>query len=62
MLSYFDFTGEALDCTPIEISWDEPMTLQQAIVCATDILENFIGGHIDIWYAETGEFACEVEV
>lgn len=60
--SYFYFTGEDVDGNLIEISWGEPMTNLCAEFKAKAILRECGGGHIDAWYAETDEFAFNVEV
>lgn len=60
--SYFDFTGEDINGNSIEISWGEPMTDLYAEFKAKAILRECGGGHIDAWYAETDEFAFDVEV
>lgn len=60
--SYFYFTGEDVDDNLIEISWGEPMTNLCAEFKAKAILRECGGGHIDAWYAETDEFAFDVEV
>jgi hypothetical protein len=62
ILSYFDFTGEDIDGNYIEDSFCEPMTLLRAEFEVKRILRGCGGGHIDVWYAETGEFAFDVEV
>lgn len=60
--SYFYFTGEDVDGNLIEISWGEPMTNLCAEFKTKAILRECGGGHIDAWYAETDEFAFDVEV
>lgn len=60
--SYFYFTGEDVDGNLIEISWGKPMTNLYAEFKAKEILRECGGGHIDAWYAETDEFAFDVEV
>lgn len=60
--SYFYFTGEDIDSNLIEISWGKPMTNLCAEFKAKAILRECGGGHIDAWYAETDEFAFDVEV
>lgn len=62
ILSYFDVTGESADGDVIELSWLNPMTLLHAEFAAKKLLRAFNGGHLDVWYAETGEFAFDVEL
>lgn len=62
ILSYFDFTGESVGGEYLEFSFDKPMTQLHAEFAAKDMLREFGGGHLDAWFAETGEFAFDVEV
>lgn len=39
-----------------------PFTLEGAEVWARLILEDLGGGHVDVFYSETDEFAFDVEV
>lgn len=60
--SYFDMTGETIEGEIIEVSFDKPMTLLRAEFEAKKLLRELGGGHLDIWYAETGEFAIDIEI
>lgn len=60
-LSYYDFTGENIDGEYIEFSTINAVTEEEAKNLARLELKYVDGGHIDAWYAETGEFAFEVE-
>ena len=62
ILSYYDFTGENVDGEYIEFSTAKAMTEEEAKDIAYFELKCAGGGHIDAWYAETGEFAFDVEV
>jgi hypothetical protein len=62
ILSYYDFTGENIDGEYIEVSTLEAVTEEEAKNIARLELKYEGGGHIDAWYAETGEFAFDVEV
>ena len=61
VLSYYDFTGENIDGEYIEYH-SGPLTDKEAKDFAKFCLEVEDGGHIDAWYAETGEFAFDVEI
>lgn len=60
--SYFYFTGENIDGDILDVSLAYPMTTQQAKIEAEKELKENGGGHIDVWYSETDEFAFDVEV
>lgn len=62
ILSYFDVTGETVDGEIIELSWANPMTQLHAEFAAKELLRDLGGGHLDVWFAETGEFAFDVEI
>lgn len=62
ILSYYDFTGENIDGEYIEFSTLEAVTEEEAKNIAVRELKYVDGGHIDAWYAETGELAFEIEV
>lgn len=62
VLSYYDFTGENIDGEYIEFSTTEAVTEGEAKDIARRELKYADGGHIDAWYAETGEFAFDVEI
>lgn len=61
ILSYFYFTGETCDGDYLEFSFETPMTQSHAEKVAKKILQES-GGHLDAWFAETDEFAFDVEV
>lgn len=62
ILSYFDFTGEDVEGNYIEGSFSEPMTTLRAEFEIKRILRECGGGHVDVWYAETEEFAFAFDV
>lgn len=62
ILSYYNFTGENIDGEYIEFSTAKAVTEEEAKDIARLELKYEDGGHLDAWYAETGEFAFEVEV
>ena len=62
ILSYYDFTGENVDGEYIEFDTTKAITEEEAKNIARFMLICAGGGHIDAWYAETGEFAFDVEV
>ena len=61
ILSYYDFTGETIDGEYIDFSTTNAITEEEAKNFARLELKRVEGGHIDAWYAETGEFAFDVE-
>lgn len=62
ILNYYDFTGENVDGDYIEFSTAKAMTEEEAKDIARFEVECAGGGHIDAWYAETGELAFDIEV
>lgn len=62
ILSYYYFTGEDVDGEYIEFSTTEAVTEGEAKDIARRELKYVDGGHIDAFYAETDEFAFDVEV
>ena len=62
VLSYYYFTGENIDGEYIEFSTTEAVTEGEAKDIARRELKYVDGGHIDAFYAETDEFAFNVEV
>lgn len=62
ILSYYYFTGETIDGDEIHFETFEPVTEKFAKEWAEKELKCLSGGHIDAWYAETDDFAFDVEV
>jgi len=62
ILSYYDFTGENVEGEYFEFSTSKAVTEEEATDIAHSELEYAGGGHIDAWYAETGELAFYIEV
>lgn len=60
--SYFYFTGEDIDGNTLFHETEKPITLLHAEFEAKKLLREVGGGHIDMWYSETDEFAGDVEV
>ena len=61
--SYYYFTGETVDGDEIYFETTEAVTEEFAREWAEKELNYFqCGGHIDVWYSETDEFAFDVEV
>jgi len=58
---YYYFTGETLDGDLISFESMEPITEEFAKWKAYDAIRPY-GGHIDAFYAETDDFAFDVEV
>ena len=62
ILSYYYFTGENIDGDFIEFDTVRAMTDKDAKAFAEGELVEIGGGHIDAFYAETDEFAFNVEI
>ena len=62
ILSYYYFTGETVDGDEIYFETFKAITDEEAQNLATADLAEVGGGHIDAFYAETDEFAFDVEV
>ena len=60
--SYYYFAGESVDGDYIEFGTTEAVTEGEAKDIARRELKYVDGGHLDAWYAETDEFAFDVEV
>ena len=60
--SYYYFTGENIDGDLIEGSTSVAMTDENMRDYARAILREYGGGHLDVWYSETDEFAFDMEV
>lgn len=60
--SYFYFTGETIDGDLIQFDTEKAITSLHAELLAKKALRELGGGHIDVWYSETDEFAFDVEV
>ena len=60
--SYFYFTGEDIDGNTFFYETEKAITLLHAELEAKKLLREVGGGHIDMWYSETDEFAGDVEV
>lgn len=62
ILSYFYLVGETIEDEHVYSETALPFTLEGAEVWARLILEDLGGGHVDVFYSETDEFAFDVEV
>ena len=62
ILSYFYFTGETIDGDLLELETPNAITEKAAKAMAIAELEEWGGGHLDAFFAETDEFAFDVEV
>lgn len=62
ILSYFYLVGETIEDEHVYAETALPFTLEGAEVWARLILEDLGGGHVDVFYSETDEFAFDVEV
>lgn len=60
--SYFYFTGESIDGDIIAFDTPNAITQLHAEFIAKKALREVGGGHIDIYFSETDEFAFDVEV
>lgn len=59
--SYFYFTGETVEGEILEFETETPVTRAEAELKAKEVLREVGGGHIDVWYSETDEYAFDVE-
>lgn len=60
--SYYYFTGETVEGEFIEFDTAEALTEAEAKECAAKELSFFGGGHLDVFFGETDEFAFDVEI
>jgi len=60
--SYFYFTGETIDGDIIEFDTPNAITQLHAELLAKKKLRELGGGHIDVFFSETDEFAFDVEI
>lgn len=62
ILSYFYLIGETVEDEQVYATTALPLTLEDAEDWVCLALEDSNGGHVDVFYSETDEFAFDVEV